>query len=156
MTDIETMAEIMKRINKKYEKDPEKWKVVGGVDQDGNHDMFIHQDPVTYWVKSKQISPNQYLSMGSEMTNIDMEINKKINKENGKKSEDLLRMFGMAVPTDQQNMIVASGLEHFSQPVSNQIKNNIDEKIPNFARNLNKEIEDLYRKKFSMRSGMFI
>ncbi len=156
MSDIDAMADILKRINKKYEKDPENWKVAGGTDEDGNHDMFIHQDPVTYWIKSKQISPYQYLSMGSELTNIDFEIKKKTEQAIDQKAQDLLRLFGMAAPVDKENMIFASGLEYFSQPLANQLKNNINEKKPNFAKDLNREIENLYRKKYSMRSGMYI
>ena len=156
MADFDAMNEIMKKIKRKYDKDPENWNVAGGTDQDGNHDMFFHQAPDTYWLKSKQISPYQYLSLGSELKNIDMEIQNKIGNPSGQSAQDLLRMFGMAVPTEKKEMILASGLEYHSQPFANQIKSNVDEKNPNFARDMNKEIENLFRKKYPQRSGMFI
>ena len=65
--DTEPLGNIIKGIKKKYDKDKENWKVMGGVDKVGNTDLIISQNPNLWWIKSKAIDlgyPNRAFSFG--------------------------------------------------------------------------------------------
>ena len=78
MVDTEPIDHVMRKIKKKYDTDQENWNVIGNADKDGNREMFISQQPNTYWLKMKQINAYSHMVLGSELTNLDDEINKNI------------------------------------------------------------------------------
>ena len=83
--DPEALGNIIKGIKKKYDKDKENWKVMGGVDKAGNTDLIISQNPNLWWIKSKAIDQNpinhRAISYGMELRNIDDDINKEFNRK---------------------------------------------------------------------------
>jgi hypothetical protein len=130
--DPEPIDHVMRKIKKKYDQDQNNWSVIGNQDKDGNREMLISQQPNTFWLKMRQINPYSYLSLGSELTNIDDEINKNTGEQSKaiQSKKEMLQLFGMMVPTEKKDVIYTAGVERFSPALSQDVKNKIEEKTP--------------------------
>lgn len=132
MTEPEPIDKIMRKIKKKWDKDPEGWSVLGNVDRDGNREMFINQAPNSYWLKMRTLTSQSNMAYGKELRNIDDEINEKLlNTSNKPKKlqnkDDLMQIFGMMVPS-KKDVIYTAGVERFSPDLAKEHKTKIEEK----------------------------
>ncbi len=152
--DVESVDKIISKIKKKYDQDSEGWRVTGGKDPYGNKDMFIQQAPNTWWLKSKEISPFQSIMYGKEIKNIDEEIDKKIRDSNMGKDE-LLALFGLAVPTKKEEVIFTQGIADMNKKRASQIEEKIAEKDKNASKNLRKQINHMFQKHYPDRETMY-
>lgn len=132
MPEADPIDHVLRKMKKKYDQDQDNWSVISNEDKDGNREMFISQQPNTYWLKMRQVNPHSYLSLGTELTNIDDEINKKAGNSSKpiRSKQELLQLFGMMVPTEKKDIIYAAGVERFSPSISKDIKEKIEEKNP--------------------------
>lgn len=154
------LGKIIKSIKKKYDEDEtkENWKVHGGTDEHGNHDMIISRDPNAWFIKSKAIDPYHCISFGSELNikSLDDEINQEIGKKKFDPKETFHQLFGMAVPTDEREFITAAGLQKISKPEMNFIKTRVEEKYPNLNRELKKKVKTTWEKQFPERDNLYM
>ena len=151
---VAPIQSIVKKMKKEYDKDPKDWRVIGSNDKDGNLDTFITKKPNSYWLKSKQLSPYSALSMGTVVRNLDRDIDEKIGKKMS--PNDMLRLFGMIVPVENNKNIIATGIEKFSQGHGNHIKTIISEQDPNLAYQLRRRIDEEFIRKHPQRKNLFI
>jgi hypothetical protein len=153
----EPIDHVMQKIKKKYDSDQENWSVLGNSDKDGNREMFISQQPNTYWLKMKQINPYSHMALGTELTNIDDEINKNIGTS-GKKinsQQELMQLFGMVTPS-KKDVIYTAGIERYSPPASNELKNKVEEKEPDADKNFRKALRQKWEKEYFDREGIYM
>ncbi|MHA1689757.1 MAG: hypothetical protein ACTSYC_12040 [Promethearchaeota archaeon] len=151
---IEPIKSIFKKMKKEYDKDPKGWSVVGCKDEHGNNDTFINKKPNMYWLKSKALSPYSALSMGTVIRNIDRDIDERIGKTLTK--DDMLRLFGMIVPINKDQNVVAAGVEKYSQNHANYIKKIISERDSNIPQVIRRKIDEEFIKRFPQRDGLYI
>ncbi len=151
---VAPISEIVKKMKKKYDKDPKDWRLIGASDEHGNSDTFIEKKPNTYWLKSKMLSPYSALSMGS----IVRDLNKDIEDDYGKKlsPNEMLRLFGMVVPIQKDKNVIAAGIEKYSQQHGDFIKKIISESNPNLGYKLARRVDEEFRKKHPQRSGLYM
>ncbi len=147
------IGDVIKRIKNQYDVDPENWRVFGGRDPRGNSDIFIQQHPKIWQIKLKPIDPFRNVAYGSPVRRLDDEINQKIGATPSQ--DDLLRLFGMMVPVNKDENIIASGIENFSPKKTNHIKKILKEKNPNQEKELQDEVEKEFGKKFPERKNLF-
>ncbi len=151
---VAPVSSIVKKMKKEYDRDPKDWRVIGSKDKDGNSDTFITKNPNSYWLKSKQISPYSSLSMGSVVRNLDKDIDEKIGKKLS--PDDMLRFFGMIVPLKNNQNVIASGIEKYSQQHGDHLKEIIKERDANLSYQLRRRIDDEFTKKYHQRKNLFI
>ncbi|MFX1575336.1 MAG: hypothetical protein ACFFB0_21580 [Promethearchaeota archaeon] len=151
---VAPIRSIVKKMKKEYDKDPKDWRVIGSNDKDGNLDTFITKKPNSYWLKSKQLSPYSALSMGTVVRNLDKDIDEKVGKKMS--PNDMLRLFGMIVPVKNNQNIIATGIEKFSQHHGNYIKKVIEERDPNLGYQLRRRVDEEFTKKHNMRKNLYI
>jgi len=158
MSDPEMIGRILQKIKKKYDKDPENWKVMGGVDQMGNKDLIISQDPSAFWIKSKTIDPYRSISFGKEYTvkSLDDEIQQEINKKQFNPNDAFHRLFGMAASVSEKDIISAAGIERIAPKEMKFVKNKINEKFPNSEKNLRKKVRKKWLEDFGDRDNVYI
>jgi len=156
MTDdnIKPVREIIKKIKKKYDKDPEDWKVTGCKDKYGNQDTLVTHPPNTYWLKSKAINPFSAISHGSVVRHLDDEINKEIGKK--LTPDEMLRLFGFIVPISSDSAIITSGIERFSQQKGKFLKDKITEKKKNLSHSLARKVDEEFTKRYPQRKNLYI
>jgi hypothetical protein len=157
MGDPVEIDHVMHKIKRKYDSDPTNWKVISNEDKDGNREMFISQQPNTYWLKMKQINPYSHMALGTELTNIDDEISKQLhdNSNSIKSKKDLMQLFGMVTPS-KKDVIFTTGVEHYSPELSNETKKKIEEKDSNADVEFRKKIREKWRKEQVEREGMYL
>jgi len=145
---------IVKKMKKEYDKDPKDWRLIGSKDEHGNSDTFIGKKPNTYWLKSKMLSPYTALSMGTVVRNLD----KDIDDNYGKKltANDMLRFFGMSVPIQKNQNVIATGIEKYSQHHGDYLKKIINENQSNLGYKLARRVDEEFRKKHPQRSGLYM
>jgi len=145
---------VFKKMKKHYDSDPKDWKIIGSSDDQGNVDTFIEKKPNAYWLKSKMLSPYSALSMGTVVRNIDKDIEEQIGKK--MTPDDMLRFFGMMVPINKDQNIIAAGIEKYSQHHGDHLKKVIAEKDVNIGHQLAKRVDEEFTKKYPERKGLYI
>ncbi|MCP4761917.1 MAG: hypothetical protein GY870_09045 [archaeon] len=155
--DPEEVGRILKKVKEKHDKDKENWKVMGGIDSQGNRDLIISQDPSTFWIKSKAIDPYRSISFGKEMNikSIDDEINCLIGKTKFNPNEAFHQLFGMAAPSER-DIITAAGIERVHPKEMNFLKERVEEKYKNSEINLKKKIRKTWKKQYPDRDNIFL
>ena len=156
MTDPKPIDQVIRKIKKKWDSDPENWSVLSNIDRDGNREMLISQAPNTYWLKMRAISPISTMTYGRELTNIDDEIDKKLGKTNPKKSqEELLQLFGMMVPS-KKDVIYTSGVEKVDPEQVNLQKEKVEEKDPHADRMFRLYLQKKWEREQQLRDNMYL
>lgn len=151
---IQPIQSLVKQIKKDYDRDPKGWSIIGTNDEKGNSDTFINKKPNSYWLKSKALSPFSALSMGTVVRKIDQDIDEKIGKKMSK--DDMLRLFGMIVPINRDQNVVAAGIEKYSQNHGNYLKKIINERDANISKVLTRKIDEEFIKKYPQRDGLYL
>ncbi|MFX1307273.1 MAG: hypothetical protein ACFFBF_07195 [Promethearchaeota archaeon] len=151
---VAPISSIAKKMKKEYDRDPKDWRLIGSSDKDGNLDTFITKKPNSYWLKSKQLSPYSALSMGTVVRNIDKDIDEKVGEKMS--PNDMLRLFGMIIPVKNNQSIIASGIEKYSQQHGDYLKKIIGEKDPNIGKALGRRIDSEFSKRYPQRRGLYI
>ena len=158
--DPEALGNIIKGIKKKYDKDKENWRVMGGVDKVGNTDLIISQNPNLWWIKSKAIDQNpmnqRAISYGKELRNIDDDINKEFNRKKIDSKDVFHSLFGMSVPVSQKDIITAAGIQRIAPREMNVLKKRIDGKFPDTELHLRKKINKSWKKNFPIRDNIYL
>ncbi|MFX1504404.1 MAG: hypothetical protein ACFFDH_25820 [Promethearchaeota archaeon] len=152
--DVAPISSVIKKMKKEYDKDRKDWRVIGSKDKDGNSDTFITKKPNAFWLKSRQLSPYSALSMGTVVRNLDKDIDEKIGKEMS--PNDMLRLFGMIVPIDKDQNVIATGIEKYSQEHGDYLKKLINERDPNVETILGRRIDKEFSKRHPQRRGLYI
>lgn len=154
------LSKIIKGIKKKYDEDDEKdaWSVRGGRDKEGNKDMLITKDPYAWYIKSKKIDPFRHISFGSEMniSSLDEEIAAEVGKKKFDPKEAFHQLFGMAVPTNEKELISATGIQKVSRPEMDFVNTRIDEKYPNARDKMRKKVKKTWKKQFPDRDNVYL
>ncbi len=153
MDNIEPVGKMLKRIKRRFDNDPENWHVVAGVDNLGNKDLFIGQQPNLWQIKSKPLSPFTSVAMGTQARRLDDEINERIGIQ---QPSDISQLFGMLVPINKEETIIASGIENFSKNKTRMLKKRMKETEANSQKKLKKAVEDEFAKQHPERKNMFI
>ncbi|MBD3253680.1 MAG: hypothetical protein GF383_01230 [Candidatus Lokiarchaeota archaeon] len=151
---VAPVSSIVKKMKKAYDKDPKDWRIIGSRDKDRNADTFITKKPNLYWLKSKQISPFSALSMGTEVRNIDKDIDEQVGKKMS--TNDMLRLFGMVVPVKKNKNIVAAGIEKYSEDHGNHLKTIVEERDSNIGYQMARRIDEEFTKKYPQRKNLYI
>ena len=151
---VAPISSVVKKMKKEYDNDPKDWRVIGSKDDQGNSDTIITKRPNSFWLKSKQLSPYSALSMGTVVRNLDKDIDEKVGKKLS--PNDMLRLFGMIVPIKNDQNIVASGIEKYSQEHGDYLKKLIIERDPNIGSALGRRIDKEFSKKYPQRRGLYI
>ena len=158
--DPEALGNIIKGIKKKYDKDKENWRVMGGVDKVGNTDLIISQNPNLWWIKSKAIDQNpmnqRAISYGKELRNIDDDINKEFNRKKIDSKDVFHSLFGMSVPVSQKDIITAAGIQRIAPREMNVLKKRIDNIHPDTELHLRKKINKSWKKNFPIRDNIYL
>jgi hypothetical protein len=105
-------------------------------------------------LKSKWLSPYSALSMGTVIKNLDKEIDEQVGKKLS--PDDILRLFGMAVPINKDKNIIAAGIEKYSKSHGNHLKEIISEKKPNVGYLIAKKIDEEFRRRYPQRDNMYL
>ncbi len=149
------ISSVMKKMKKDYDNSNKKdWRVISSMDRDGNTDTFITNKPNAYWLKSKELGPYSSLSMGSIVRNIERDIDDQIGKTLS--PNDMLRLFGMMVPIQNNQNIIAAGIEKYSQNHGNHLKKIIGERDPNLDHHMVRKIDVEFTKKYPQRKNLYI
>jgi hypothetical protein len=151
---IEPVGKVLKTIKKKFDQDPENWHAVAGVDKLGNKDLFIGQQPNLWQIKSKPLSPFTSVAMGTcAPRRLDDDINARIGMQT---PSDINELFGMLVPINKDETIIASGIENFSQKKARVLKNRMKETDSDIQKELKKSVEEEFAKKHPERKNLYI
>lgn len=151
---IAPIKTVMKKIKKEYDKDSKDWRVISSNDNEGNLDTFITKKPDAYWLKSKMLSPYSSITMGSVVRNLDKDIDEKVGKTLS--PNDMLRLFGMVVPINKDQNIMAAGIEKYSQEHGDYIKKVVKEREPNIGYQMAKKVDEEFTKKHPQRKNLYI
>ena len=100
------------------------------------------------------LSPYSALSMGTVVRNIDKDIDDKVGKKMS--PNDMLRLFGMAVPINKGRMVSAAGIEKYSQEHGDYLKTIINEKQSNLGHQLAKRVDEEFTKKHPQRKNLYM
>lgn len=145
MNGIEPIDQTLKKIKKRWDDDKEGWYVLSNIDRDGNKEMIIGQEPYSWWLKMRTVTPYEHMAYGKEIRNIGEEINEKIRRKQAKAldpNEQLFKqlgLFAMGVPIPKKQEILFTSGMHLHDPESvNEHKNIVEEK--------EKDADALYRK----------
>ena len=158
--DPEAIGQILKGIKKKYDEDSEDWKVMGGMDEYGNKDLIISQEPNSWWIKSKPIDPYRSISFGKELQNIDIrsiddDIAKEVGKNKTDKRDVFHQLFGMAAPTEK-DLVSAMGIQRVAPKEMSVLKQRISEKNINAELELRRKVRKTWQKQFPDRDNLFL
>lgn len=156
--DTEPLGNIIKGIKKKYDKDKENWKVMGGVDKVGNTDLIISQNPNLWWIKSKAIDGTGFrnISYGKELRNIDDDILNEFNRKKNDPKEVFHSLFGMSVPVSHKDIITAAGIQRIAPREMNLLKKRINSKYPDTELHLRKKIKKTWKRNFPTRDNIYL
>lgn len=144
---VKDIDELFKNIKKKFDKNSNGWKVLSDIDPRGNKDLFISKDSELWQVKAKTVNPMAKIAKGFHVRNLDDEIQDMI-EEKGQKGDKLL--FSMLIP-QENNAIIAQGIESFQKEQSKCLKSMLAEKNKNMERDLTHEVEREFEKRHPMR-----
>jgi hypothetical protein len=147
---------LIKKMKKDYDRDPTDWRVIGSKDEHGNTDTFITKKPNAYWLKSKMLNPYSSLSMGTIVRDINKDIDETSGKSKALSPDEMLRLFGMIVPINNNHNIIASGIEKFSQQHGDYLKKIIGERDSNLGQIMARRIDEEFTKKFPQRKNLYI
>jgi hypothetical protein len=100
------------------------------------------------------LSPYSSLSMGSIIRNIDRDIDESIGKN--LTPDEMLRLFGIVVPIQKDQNIVAAGIEKYSQRHGDYLKKIISERDANLGPQMVKRIDEEFTKKHPQRKNLYI
>lgn len=145
---------IIKKMKKEYDQDSKGWRIIGTKDDQGNMDTFITKKPDAYWLKSKLLNPYSSLTMGTNIRNIDKDIDEQVGTKMS--PDDMLRLFGMIVPVTNDQNIIAAGIEKYSQNHGNYLKKVIQEKDANLGYQLARRVDEEFTKKHPQRKNLYI
>lgn len=151
---VAPIKSVIKKMKKQYDQDSKGWRIIGSQDNDGNTDTFITKKPDAYWLKSKMLSPYSSLTMGSIVRNINKDIDEKVGKKMS--PDDMLRLFGMIVPIKNNQNIIATGIEKYSQQHGDYLKKIIKDRDTNLGYQLAKRVDEEFIKKYPQRKNLFI
>lgn len=160
-SDIKPISSIVKKIKKKYDEDKEGWQIHGGMDSQHNVDLVINQNPNTWWLKSKAVDPFRSITFGKELKNVDLtDLDKEIASETQSltKNNNLAfhSVFGMSVPTSEEEIINAMGIARVSPNEMRTLKHRVQDKYPNSEKNLKKKVKKKWEKKYPQRDNIFL
>jgi hypothetical protein len=156
MSEPEPVDKILKKIKKKWEADKENWSILGSTDKEGNEELIISQAPNSYWLKMKSISAHNKMAYGKELKNIDDEIMKNHLSYPINSQKEMLRLFGMMVPTSKKDVLYTSGVELHS-PVKRDIQvMKIEDKETNADKDFRKYMRNRWRKEQPERDGLYL
>ncbi|MFX1353880.1 MAG: hypothetical protein ACFE8V_03595 [Promethearchaeota archaeon] len=145
---------IFKKMKKKYDQDPKGWRIIGSKDDHGNTDTFISKKPNAYWLKSKMLNPYSSLTMGATIHNINKDIDEKVGTKMS--PDDMLRLFGMIVPVNKNQNIIAAGIEKYSEYHGNYLKKVIKEKDANLGYQIARRVDEEFVKNYPQRKNLYI
>jgi len=145
---------IIKKMKKKYDQDPKGWRIIGSKDDHGNTDTFISKKPNAYWLKSKMLNPYSSLTMGATIHNINKDIDEKVGAKMS--PDDMLRLFGMIVPINKNQNIIAAGIEKYSQHHGNYLKKVIKEQDANLGYQLARRVDEEFIKNYPQKKNLYI
>jgi len=151
---VRPISSIVKKMKREYDRDTKDWRVISSTDEDGNTDTLINKPPNSYWLKSKQLSPYSALSIGSVVRNIDKDIDEQVGRK--MTPDDMYRFFGMIVPIKQDQNVIATGIEKFSQYHGDYLKKVISEKDSNLGPLMVRHLDEEFTKKYPQRKGLYI
>ncbi|MHA1684375.1 MAG: hypothetical protein ACTSUE_25790 [Promethearchaeota archaeon] len=150
---IEEIDELFKDIKKKFDDDPENWRVLSDIDGRGNKDLFISQHDNLWQIKTKPIDPRHGIAKGFRARSIDDDIQDELR---AKGLEGDKYLFSMVVPQRETNPIFASGIESFAMNRSSTLKQQLADKHKHIERDLQNEVEKEFEKKHFRRKNMFL
>jgi hypothetical protein len=144
---VESGSQIIKRIKDVYDKDKQGWRVLAGLDTGGRLDFYIaHKDEMLWKLKSKPVNPYSYITVGTEMRDLNFEIFMKVLKE----SEPF--GFQALFPQDELKYILMLGLGKYAvkrrTPIFESEKS-IDEELV-------KRVEEFFGKTYPERKTSYV
>lgn len=145
---------VIKKMKKHYDQDSKGWRIIGTNDDHGNTDTLITKKPDAYWLKSKMLNPYSSLTMGATVRNIEKDIDEKVGKKMS--PDDMLRLFGMIVPVNADQNIIAAGIEKYSHNHGNYLKKIIQEKETNLGYQLARRVDEEFTRKHPQRKNLYI
>ena len=153
--EVEGIGKIVKNIKKKYDDDQENWKVMGGTDKEGNHDLIISQNPNAWWLKSKSIDPYRSITFGKELRNIEDDIQSQMGKKEFDPNDAFHALFGMSVPVEK-DLITALGIQKVAPKEMSYLKRNIEDKNPSLDKKLNSKVKKTWKELYPDRDNVYL
>ena len=161
--EIDPIDKTLRKIKKKWEDDKENWAILSNIDRDGNREMMINQNPTTWWLKMKQISPYKNMAYGKEIRNIGDEISNKIAEQGGKditKNPDIMKqlgLFAMGVPIPKkEEFLYTAGMEMHNPNIVKTLKDEICEKDKDADKLYRKYLREKWKRTQQLRDNMYM
>jgi hypothetical protein len=149
---IEPAGEIMRKIKQVYDQDRRGWRILAAQDERGLLDLFVSHHEAQLWrLKSKPISPYEFISLGFEARNLDDEIQREL------RSSGLPFLFQAIFPqSSSQEAILAQGLAKYSKNTAERLKKALSTKGNLDEEELIKSLEELFKKTHPERARMVV
>lgn len=148
---VEPAGELIQRIKRLYDRDARGWNVLGAPDQAGKLDLFIsHRGPEVWQLKSKAVNPMEFMSLGVEVTNVDVEIRKRLAQSGSP------FVFQAVFPQADSGAIIAQGLGIYSPESTHEIKRLVSQREGNVDEELARRLDDLFRKAHREKASMHV
>lgn len=144
---IESGSQIVKRIKDVYDEDKQGWRVLAGLDSGGRLDFYIaHRNELLWKLKSKPVNLYSYITLGTEIRDLNFEIFMKILEES--------RPFGFHAlfPQDDLNSILMLGLGRYTTKRRTPI---LESEKP-LDEELAKKIEEFFSKMYPERKMAYV
>ena len=110
---IKSISSLMKNIKERYDKSKNKhsWHVLHGMNR-SYYDTFIAGDNNLWQIKSEEVSPGEFIAVGSRISSFDEELGK-IMKSGSQVP------FGSVTPVSKELSIIMAGIQTYSSDSSN-------------------------------------
>lgn len=144
---IEPGNRIVKRIKDLYDRDKHGWRVLAGLDSEGRLDFYIsHKNELLWKLKSKPINPYSYITVGTEIRDLNFEIFMEILKES--------QPFGFQAlfPQDDINSILMFGLGKYIV----KHRTPLFESEKPIDKELSKKVEEFFSKMYPERRMAYV
>ncbi|MBS7609208.1 hypothetical protein KEJ36_03330 [Candidatus Bathyarchaeota archaeon] len=139
---VEPAGELIRRIKQVYDQDKKGWRVLAAQDERGLLDLFVsHREAQLWRLKSKPISPYEFISLGFEARNLDEEIQREL------RASGLPFLFQAIFPQpSRQEAILAQGLAKYSTSSAGRLRKALSSQGILDEEELVKRLEELFRK----------
>lgn len=133
---VKPAKDILAEMKKRYDKCPEGWRVLTGMDSKDVYDTFISAGDGRVWqIKSEPISRNELVGVGLKVEKVDREIERIM-------MSGAPVPFGIISPQTRDLAIIMAGIQQYSSNAIEQLKKEyISSKQTKLYSNLKKEVE---------------
>ncbi len=145
---VKAIGDLLMEMKKRYDREPEGWRVLSGRADHGFFDTFIlHRDRL-WQMKTEPVNPLEAIGVGVTHRRVDEGIYNRIMQEGNP------LLFQIIAP-QQKGVIAAKGIQRYSDESTSKLRWVLSDKQEQLDKELEETVRRISRKRFPERHDMY-